>query len=47
MNDLRNVNKTFRKDVTNDNIKSRKKAGLQLPQKKIHFWKIHRGGSAF
>ena len=42
--DLRNLNEIFRKDVTYDNIKSHKKAGLHpLSDYKIHFWKNYRG----
>ena len=44
MNDLRNFNETFRKDVTYENIKSQKKTGLQ-PLWKLHFWKNDSGGS--
>ena len=32
-NDLRNFNKTFRKDVSYDNIKSHKKQGFTLSMK--------------
>ena len=44
LNDLRNFNEIFRKDVTYDNIKSHKKPGLHpVPEKHI-FGKITGGG---
>ena len=42
MNELRNFNEIFRKDVTYDNIKSHEKPGVH-PFSEKHFWKDYRG----
>ena len=39
MNDLRNFNETFRKDVTDHNIKSHKKANFYTPFRRYIFGK--------
>ena len=44
---MRDVNETFRKDVTNNNIKSRKKAGLHLLSRKYIFGKSTGAGHLF
>ena len=43
LNDLRNFNETFRKDVTYDNIKSCKKTGLPILFVRYFFEKPHAG----
>ena len=43
MNDLRNFNEIFRKDVVYDNTKSREKV-FTLSLQKINFWKNRREG---
>ena len=43
MNDGRNLDEIFRKDVTYENIRSRKKEGFTSSLQKMHIWKIHRG----
>ena len=43
LNEYRNLNEIFRKDVTYDNIKSHIKTGLQSFSEKTHFWKNHSG----
>ena len=43
LNEYRNLNEIFRKDVTYDNIKSHTKTGLQSFSEKTHFWKNHSG----
>ena len=45
MNDLRNFNEIFRKDVTYDNIKSHKKPGFHPLFRRYIFRKSTKGGA--
>ena len=44
LNNLRNFNEIFRREMTYDNINSHKKPTVSPSLWKIHFWKNHRGG---
>ena len=42
LNDLKNFNEIFRKNLTYDNIKSHTKNSVSLSLWKIHFWENHK-----